>query len=102
MTQDVLTSSGLAATVFPWQEVWRRPHNSTARESAVSSANLTRIPALVAVRAAGRPIRLAGWDLGRNDHTDELDWQRPAEPHYILRAGCPYCTLSDNSPDCRN
>src|SRR5439155_18766315 len=23
MTQDLLTSSGLAATVFPWQEVWR-------------------------------------------------------------------------------
>jgi len=23
MTQDLLTSSGLAATVSPWQEVWR-------------------------------------------------------------------------------
>jgi hypothetical protein len=32
-------------------------------------------------RAAGRiPSAFFGWDLGRNDHTDELDERRPAEP----------------------
>jgi len=37
MTQDLLTSSGLAATVHPWQEVWRL-------SVPVPGTNPTRIP----------------------------------------------------------
>jgi hypothetical protein len=42
------------------------PHQDTGRSGTQS-------------RGAPR-IRILGWDLGRNDHTDELDTRRPAEP----------------------
>ncbi|GAB7049270.1 hypothetical protein JCM9534A_43960 [Catenuloplanes indicus JCM 9534] len=51
-------------------------------------------------RTAGRESAFLGWDLGRNDHTDEVG---PA-PRGASDAGPPSrCSggpLSDNSPNC--
>src|SRR5207237_2264545 len=45
MTQDLLTSSGLATTVGPWQEVWRLSVPRLPRGSpAGRKTNPTRIP----------------------------------------------------------
>lgn len=44
--------------------------------------------------AAGRPARFVGWDLGRNDHTDEVGRVRPAElSRKSLRHIRTRCTL---------
>jgi len=74
MTQDFLTSYGLAATVFPWQEVWRRqrPIRGPDRAQAGPYYRPARTD-------RGAPFPTAGWDLGRNDHTDEVGEKRSAE-----------------------
>ena len=38
-------------------------------------------------KTAGRAIRFSGWDLGRNDHTDELDVPAPRGAFTVDRTG---------------
>jgi len=46
------------------------------------------------VEPRGARSAFAGWDLGRNDHTDEVGHGRPAEPvSESLRDFRPICTL---------
>lgn len=54
-------------------------------------------------RAAGRiPSAFFGWDLGRNDHTDEVGREAPRGAYciVILRDNSLCCALSENCPNC--
>jgi hypothetical protein len=52
------------------------------------------------VEPRGARSAFVGWDLGRNDHTDEVGRGRPAEPVLErLRDSRPICTLRHDCPN---
>src|SRR3954471_10774674 len=97
---------GCTATVSPWQEVlclsrpqnkpWAGTHGGETATGQVYPEREQPHPPGMGLSLQPRGVRSAfvGWDLGRNDHTDEVGRGRPAElAGRSLRDRCPICTL---------
>ncbi|GAB2580481.1 hypothetical protein Aab01nite_57030 [Paractinoplanes abujensis] len=68
---------------MPWELDPRRPHCEPSKHTRDGRGTKKKDPAVMTgsflVEPRGARSAFAGWDLGRNDHTDEVGRGRPAE-----------------------
>jgi hypothetical protein len=71
MTQDFLTSYGLGGY-------------GVSVAGGLATAEVYRTFSELDNKDRGAFFPTAGWDLGRNDHTDEIGRKRPAESMFLF------------------